>query len=234
MRARQSTLEFTTWGGARAGAGRKPKGGQAGASHAKRPVIAARHPVHVTLRLEPGLESLRKRRIHAFVRRALFEGANRFGMRLVQFSVQSNHLHFVCEVIDEVALGRGIKGICVRMARTLDRLWSRTGRVFADRYHTHVLKTPREVRNALAYVLRNAAHHGIHLAGFDPCSSGAWFDGWRGFVRGAREVMGSPLPIARTWLLAHGRRRHGRIEIALPRGCSTPDDTQESVRQPLT
>jgi hypothetical protein len=101
--------------------------------------------------------------------------------------------------------------VSVRIARALNRLWKRSGRVFADRYHAHVLKTPREVRNALAYVLRNASHHGIHLAGPDPCSSGAWFDGWRGHVC---EFVASPMPAARTWLLAQGWRRHGLIDLA--------------------
>ena len=84
---------------------------------------------------------------------------------------------------------------------------------FSDRYHTHVLKTPREVHHALAYVLHNAAHHKIHVVGPDPCTSGAWFDGWRGFAESALEFIASPLPKARTWLLAIGWRRHGLIAL---------------------
>jgi REP element-mobilizing transposase RayT len=165
------------------------------------------------MRVAPGLESLRRRRTYAVVRDALAAGASRHGLRLVHYSVMTNHLHLVCEAHDEQALGRGIKGVCVRIARALNRIWERLGRVFADRYHAHVLKSPREVRNALAYVLRNAAHHGIHPAGLDPCSSGAWFDGWRGSTPGVRGVLTSPLPTARTWLLVHGWRRHGLIGL---------------------
>jgi REP element-mobilizing transposase RayT len=210
-RTGQRSFEFTAWGGARKGAGRKLSGLRRSMPHRKRVVVKARHPVHVTLRVEPGLESLRRRQTYAVVREALAAGANRHGLRLVHYSVMTNHVHLVCETDDERALGRGITGVCVRMARALNRRWGRYGRVFGERYHAHVLKTPREVRNALAYVLQNAAHHKIHVEGIDPCSSGAWFDGWHEWKREARDFLTCPLPSARTWLLAQGWRRHGLI-----------------------
>ena len=210
-RSRQGSVAFPHWGGARRGAGRKRSGERACVEHRARPTVASRHPVHVTLRFEAGLESLRRRRTQRVVRDALAAGAARFGLRLVQYSVQTNHVHLVCEAPDERALSRGMKGVCVRIARGLNALWGRVGRVIADRYHARVLKTPREVRNALAYVLQNARRHGIHLAGPDPCSSGRWFDGWKG----ARAAEGSPLPRARTWLLAVGWRRYGLIALGV-------------------
>ena len=109
-----------------------------------------------------------------------------------------------------------MKGLCVRIARALNRLWKRAGSVFSDRYHAHVLKTPREVRNALNYVLHNAARHGSRLGGPDPCSSGAWFDGWRHDLRLARVAPASPLPRAITWLLRVGWRRHGPLDPVPP------------------
>jgi hypothetical protein len=186
-RAKQQTFEFKSWGGARPGAGPQARRESQVRTASRASRARRRHPVHVTLRLESGLASLRDRRSHSTVRHALARGSARFGLRLVHYSVQTNHLHLVCEAADERALGRGIKGVCVRIARALNRLWQRSGRVFADRYHCHVLKTPCEVHHALAYVLANAAHHKIHFAGPDPCSSGKWFDGWRdGAVDGAR------------------------------------------------
>src|SRR6185436_10612300 len=118
--------------------------------------------------IEAGLKSLRHRNEYATVREALVAGSDRFGMRLVEFAVLSNHVHLVCEANDERALARGMKGLCVRIARALNRLWNRVGSVFSDRYHAHVLKTPREVRNALNYVFHNAARHGSQLGGLDP------------------------------------------------------------------
>jgi len=227
--AHQRSLEFKSWGGAREGAGRKRKAERARVAHSKRSALKASHPAHITLRIEDGLKSLRNMREYATVREALVAGANRFGMRLVEFAVLSNHLHLVCEADDERALARGMKGLCVRIARALNRLWDRVGSVFSDRYHSQVLKTPREVRHALNYVLHNAASHGSRLGGPDPCSSGAWFDGWR-HALGLRRVVpdapspralvhvapASPLPRALTWLLRVGWRRHGCIDPVPP------------------
>ncbi|MDZ4774008.1 MAG: transposase [Planctomycetota bacterium] len=212
-RTKQSTFEFKCWGGARKGSGRKLEAARRSVPHRKRAEIASRHPVHVTLRLENGLESLRKRRTFSLVREALAAGSNRFGARLVQYSVMTNHLHLVLEIESEYSLAAAIKGLCVRMARALNALWARTGNVFASRYHVRALKTPSEVKNALVYVLRNAVHHGIHFVGLDPFSSAVWFDGWMDAAHRAREWFASPLPRARTWLLAHGWRRQGLIEV---------------------
>jgi REP element-mobilizing transposase RayT len=137
-------------------------------------------PVLVTARLQAGLPSLRRAAEVRALTEAFRSGAERFGFRLVHFSIQTNHLHLVAEADDRRALSRGLQGLFVRVARALNRLWRRRGRVFSDRYHDRVLRTPREVRNALRYVLNNHRRHGIHTAGIDPCSSGAWFDGWAG------------------------------------------------------
>jgi hypothetical protein len=93
--------------------------------------------------------------------------------------------------------------------------------VFADRYHDHILKSPREVRNALRYVLGNARHHaaeGRMVAvpqAIDTYSSAPWFDGFREtiVVRGIEAVV-RPVTEAHTWLLTIGWRRHGLLSVA--------------------
>lgn len=134
--------------------------------------------------------------------------------RLVQYSVQSNHLHLICEALDRRELIRGVQSIAIRIAKRLNTLWERAGKLFADRYHDRILRTPREVRNALAYVLHNARKHGVlaNHAGPDPCSSGRWFDGWGDWL--ADESTKSPVARAKTWLLSIGWLRHGPLEIA--------------------
>lgn len=105
-----------------------------------------------------------------------------------------------------------MKGLGVRIARALNALWRRSSRVLADRYHARILRTPREVRNALHYVLVNAARHGLRfLEGCDPYSSGADFDGWRDRVPRRGDSSGSTFARPRTWLLRVGWRRHGLL-----------------------
>jgi putative transposase len=205
-------------GGKRRGAGRKPKGDRPLVSHATREVLAARHPVLVTTRLHGGLPSLRRADTLEVVT-AAFAGsvgsADRHGMRLVQFTIQSNHLHLIVEARDVRSLSRGMRGLLVRIARGLNRLWRHHGSVFADRYDARALRSPREVRNALAYVLNNSKKHGCHLADVDPYTSGSAFDGWKGGPRVSSDPDRRELVLpARTWLLAHGWRRHGLIDSA--------------------
>ena len=113
------------------------------------------------------------------------KGCERFGMRLVHHSVQGNHIHLIVEADDARSLGRGMQGLCIRIAKGLNRMLGRVGSVFADRFHAHVLKTPSEVRRALAYVLNNwrkhAAERGRHYAKnlVDLLSSAPWFNGWK-------------------------------------------------------
>ncbi|MBL8859144.1 MAG: hypothetical protein JNL28_11600 [Planctomycetes bacterium] len=209
---KQAEFGFTNWGGRRRGSGRKRAGERSRVTHARRSKLSAHTPVHVTLRLATGLPNLRTRANHRVVLDALAAGS-RSGLRVVHYAALSNHLHLVCEARDQCTLARGLQGLCVRLARRLNRVWRRVGRVFGDRYHAHALHTPREVRNAIAYVLGNAAKHGVSIpGGVDPCSSGRWFDGWRVALVGALARV-APLPAPRTWLLRVGWRRGGLIDL---------------------
>jgi len=210
-------------GGRRKGAGRKPTG-NAGVSHHQRTALAARFPVHVTVKLQRGLPRLRRREEYAALRAAFHAGCagvkQRGSFRLCHYAVLNDHLHFLVEAHDRTSLSRGLQGLLVRIARTLNKLWSRRGKVFADRYHDRILRTPREVRNAIRYVLANGKKHaaeGREVAvpqAIDTFTSAPWFDGFRETVtvRGI-EAMPRPVTDSRTWMLTLGWRRHGLLSV---------------------
>jgi hypothetical protein len=106
------------------------------------------------------------------------------------------------------AFERGIRGLAVRVAKGVNRMLRRKGRVWATRYHARILRTPREVRNALVYVLNNWRKHVPGAGGIDPCSSAWWFDGWA-------VPISHPAPVARarTWLARVGWRNRGAIAL---------------------
>jgi REP-associated tyrosine transposase len=54
-----------------------------------------------------------------------------------------------------------MQGLATRLAKGLNALARRRGGVFADRYHAHPLKTPRETKRAVRYVLTNYRHHAL-------------------------------------------------------------------------
>jgi hypothetical protein len=143
---------------------------------------------------------------------SLARAAARPDFRIIHYSLQSNHAHLVLEAAHPAALGRGMKSLGTRLARAVHRAVGRRGPVLAERYHLRVLRTPREVRTVLRYVLLNARRHASRVVGWrlDPASSARWVDGWAPGMS-VPAVPPGPWPVARTWLLRVGWRRHGPI-----------------------
>jgi REP element-mobilizing transposase RayT len=160
------------------------------------------------------LPSLRKQGIFLALRRA-FAKTSREWFRVVQFSVQSDHVHLIAEASDKVALSRGMAGLSIRLAHAINRVLVRKGQVFTERYHARVLTSPREVRHALVYVLLNFRKHLDREPSVDPASSGGWFDGWKlpSRIEPPSFLHEDDIPVrpARTWLARVGWKRHGLI-----------------------
>ena len=232
---------FRQHGGKRRGAGRPPKGPRSSERHKRRPAVRASQPVHVVLRCEPAVGSLRMRDLYHAIRWATVAMAKRDDCRIIHASIQGSHVHLIVEAKDRLRLARGIQAFQISAAQRINRAISkrtgvrRTGRVFVDRYHATILTSPRQVRHALAYVLNNWRRHGEDRRGLartwtmDPFSSGVLFDGWK---ERERERFIPPLPetyrplvvwFARSWLLTTGWRRHGLISVAeVPKGKPHP------------
>lgn len=164
MKAKQLSLPLPRRGGRRKGAGRprtRPHPGLIGPGvpHLARAEFPSRHPVHVTMRLQPGIGYLRAHRRAKLVQHALRVARERFGVRIIHYSVQGNHLHLIVEAEGAAALSRAMQGLATRLAKRLNALANRRGGVFADRYHARTLTSPREVGNAIRYVVTNYHHH---------------------------------------------------------------------------
>ena len=192
-------------GGARPGAGRKPKDGikraRRGEPHMLRPVVKARFARHVVLRVVPAIGSLRKRHLYAALRIATIAVAMRElayddvngAFRIIHISIQKTHVHLIVEADNKLAMSRGMQSFMISAAKQINRAYSerrglavrRRGRVFADRYHQEIIETPRQARHALSYVLNNWRKHREDRAPFangwavDPYSTGWHFMGWR-------------------------------------------------------
>ena len=134
--------------------------------------------------------------------------------RVVEFSVQDDHLHLIVEADDNDALERGMKSFSVRANRLFNAASGRRrGRVWGDRYHRRDLTGARQVRNALVYCLSNYKKHFGITSGtprIDVCSSARWFRGWTA----VRQHDDGPRPTeeARTALLSTAWwKKHGHI-----------------------
>jgi REP element-mobilizing transposase RayT len=172
--------------------------------------------------VRPGVPSLRGFALVHEWRRSLAEASERGSFRVTHYSLQGDHAHLIVEAHGKEALACGMKSIGARLARAVNRVARRSGSVLDGRYHHRSLRSPREVRRALAYVLLNARRHlaksrGISrsaTAHFDGASSARWFDGWRPTAanRLPEAKAGCEVARPRTWLLRVGWRRHGLVD----------------------
>jgi REP element-mobilizing transposase RayT len=217
-RTRQKELVFRTHGGKRAGAGRPRAQPGSRVAHAERPAHAARHPAHVTIRVDRRRGNLRRWKTASAVGRA-FRAATASALvahfRVVHFTIQRDHLHLIVEAADKDAFARGMKGIGCRVAKAINRAHDRRrGRVLGDRYHARALTTPAAVRNAIRYVYLNALKHDADdgvpdlgtavTDGLDPCSSAPWFQGWARPPPAPPPERPAPTSAPTTWLLRVG------------------------------
>ncbi len=205
-------------GGHRPGAGRKPRDPNARSStpHRPRGQPGRGHPVHVTVRTLAGLPRLRADAPFDALVDAIRK-SQRDDSRVVHFSVQHDHVHLLVEADDGAALSRGMSGFAIRAARALNRVFGRAGRLWGDRWNGRALRSPREVRNALAYLLFNARKHGELGFGLDGYASTPWAaacfedDTYREGLALLVEARVSPVHLPRTWLLGHGWKRRGLL-----------------------
>ncbi len=212
-------------GGPRLGAGR-PRGPRPVVYHVRREALPRDCPAHVTLRVRADVPALRRGAFVKELRRSFRESCERGSFRVVQFSIQRDHLHLMVEAAGRQALGSGMKSIGSRVARAVHRVFRRRGQVLLGRYHVRALRTPREVRNALAYILLNARKHWAQRTGsappvrLDEASSGAWFVGWSRRLQPLLAQDPPPVAAPHTWLLRVGWRRHGLLDPSEVPGAS--------------
>lgn len=180
--------------------------------------------MHVTARMVRGAPSLRGQLVWGALR-GIFRRASEKGFRLLRFSAQGDHLHVIVAADDGVALARGVQRLLSRIAMTVNALARRAGSVWRERHHRRVLKKPRQVRNALVYVLFDDRRHQVPgqngwelaMASLDPCSSAFWFDGWSPacppppaqIAAAGASLVAAPA----TWLAGEGWRRRGLLRF---------------------
>jgi hypothetical protein len=198
------------WGGRREGAGRKKTSKHM--PHVARPFHDKNHPVHVTMRVVRGLLSLRTHRVARKIGNAIRRVHTGRGFRVIHFSIQKDHLHFIVEGAGRRTLALGIRGLAIRLAHTINKELNRGGQLFAERYHARPLTTPKEVRIAIICILANFKHHVDDPDKIDPNSSGRWFHGWT--TPPPPQDTASPVAHPRTWLATKGWLRHGRIRLS--------------------
>jgi putative transposase len=175
------------------------------------------------MRAVRGIPKLRAQRVMTVLYQELARASEK-GFRLIDFSVQDDHVHLLAEADSGEDLSRGMQRLASRIAMAVNALVSRHGRFWRERYHRRDLTTPRQYRNALVYVTMNFRKHAPagekNARGrmLDGCSSAKWIDAWdddafRELVREHRARAGPrPTALPKTWIARVGWMRHGKLD----------------------
>ncbi|MFT5284335.1 MAG: putative transposase [Planctomycetota bacterium] len=131
--------------------------------HSARLSVSGSHGVHVTVKLRSGIPDLRQAHVIEALERCFSKAKDRFEFELNAYTVMSNHFHFLVYVRSNEALRRGMQGLNIRLARTINRLFNRKGKVFADRFHARVVRGLNAIKKALRYVVQNARKHQVPI-----------------------------------------------------------------------
>jgi len=213
--------------------------------HDTRAKVDPRYPRQVKIRAVPGLPSLRSARVFGALRQTIARAsADRF--RVIHFSIQQDHGHFIVEGDEPRRARGGMHGLAIRLALAVNRaLGRRKGKVVGDRYHVRPLTTPRQMRASMVYVLLNFRKHLNAPAVIDPRSSGPHFSGWHRRPRldsadvgsAAADAAGGGLVAtvaATTWMATTGWRRAGGPlkPDERPAGSSRQRPTKQTFRPP--
>lgn len=137
------------WGGKRRGAGRKRIHSK-GVAHRKREKVVLETPLHINFKYNA---SIRNKACLKLLKKAVLN-ARKKGLSIRHFSLQHNHIHLIVEAANNSILESGMRSLTVTFARGLQK-----GKVQKERFHLHVLKTMREVKNAVLYVVYNDRKH---------------------------------------------------------------------------
>jgi hypothetical protein len=150
--------------------------------------------------------------------------------RIVEFCVRGSHIHLLIEAEGPGFLTSAMRSLNTCLARRINERLGRRGKVLADRYHSRVSTTPRQVRSSILYVLQNLRHHAPRRRlPFDPCSSAASFGGWAEPLPDhepwMRRALASPAATVKptVWLLTTGWKRGGLLSLAEAPAASRPD-----------
>lgn len=136
-------------GGRRPGSGRKRIHSK-GIAHRTREKITFKTPLHINFKFKTSIRNKQNLRL---LKRAIMN-ARSHGLKIIHYSLQSNHVHLIVEAPHNSILTKGMRSLSVTFAKGL-----KLGRIQIQRYHLHVLKSIRETRNAVQYVLFNKQKH---------------------------------------------------------------------------
>jgi len=101
----------------------------------------------------------------------LYEAKQRFGLRVLNYVVTSNHIHLLVHDRGEGEIAKSMQLVAGRTAQEYNQRKSRKGAYWEDRYHATVVDTDTYLGRCMTYIDLNMVRAGvvIHPVEWDTC-----------------------------------------------------------------
>lgn len=139
------------------GAGR-PAIHDRGIRHIARDEIKRSTPLHLTIKINREKAGLKNKSVLKTLHDSI-KKARLIGLRIIHYTLEYDHVHLLVEADNNEILGRGMQSFGISFSKGINKIKKLKGQVFKTRYHFRKLKTPKEIKNAINYILGNALKH---------------------------------------------------------------------------
>lgn len=139
-----------------------------GIRHTPREVISKPSPLHLTVKLKRA--DIQNKVVLRILKHAIYRSRLQ-GVRVVHFSLEHDHVHLYVECGNNFVLGKAMKAFGVTFVRGINKFKRSKGQLYKYRYHLRILKSAREVKNVINYILKNGIKHGRTLKVINPYNS---------------------------------------------------------------
>lgn len=162
---RQRQLTMKNW----KGAGRKAKVDK-GIRHTKREEFFRPSSLHLTIKVRKTSAEIKSKAVLKVLHRAILRARSK-GLRMIHYTLEYDHVHLLVEASSNQQLHSGMQAFGICFAKGINKVKGRKGNVYKHRYHLHLLRSAREVKNVLHYILKNGIKHGRTYCAVDPFNS---------------------------------------------------------------
>lgn len=141
----------------RKGAGRPSKHDK-GIRHIEREQLKKTSNLHITVKLEKSKAGLKNKQTLALLHKAI-KKARLSGLRILHYTLEFDHIHMLIEADNNHQLSRGMQSFGITFSKGINKLKKLQGNVYKNRYHLRLIKTYKEIKNVMNYILSNGVKH---------------------------------------------------------------------------
>lgn len=129
-----------------------------GIRHRERLKFKVPSSFHLTIKVKENKADIKNKfllkALHHAIRRARLKG-----LRVIHYTLEFNHVHFLIESSHHDELHRGMQALGISFSKAINKYKRKRGTVFKHRYHQRKLTSSTELKKVLHYIFHNGVKH---------------------------------------------------------------------------